>query len=253
MSNSNYSQSIFEAYKDNKSLNKENFPFGINLDEAYFIQHSFTKLKGMNNEYLKGYKISMTSPETQGWFNANEPLYGQMTDTQKVSTVSLSRDTTEPLIELELVFIVTGPINAESTILEITNNTKIAPGLEIPDSRFVDWFPKITKEHICADAAVSGKICFGDAKIYDYSMIDNIKGKLLLNGELIDEGSSSVVMGHPINALCWLIKKLESHNLRLEEGMFVTAGTLVLPKRLEKGLYEGIFENVGKISLKVLD
>lgn len=253
MSDKNFSQVLYEAYKDKTALSKEKFPSGIDLEEAYKMQHAFTEYKKNSDEKLKGYKISMTSPETQAWFDANEPLYGQMSDAQVVSEISLKDDTLEPLVELELVFVVTGNLTSDSTDDEIIRNTKIAPGIEIPDSRFNDWFPKVSKEQICADAAVSGKVCYGEPKSYDYKMIDNINGKLLFNGELLAEGASSVVMEHPINALKWLIKKLEGHNLSLEKGMFVTAGTFVLPKKLEKGVYEGVFENVGSISIEVRD
>ncbi|RFU69233.1 fumarylacetoacetate hydrolase, partial [Bacillus sp. V59.32b] len=73
---------LYDSYKNQKALKKEVFPSDINLDEAYQVQHAFTEAKRENNECLKGYKISMTSPETQALFEAKEPLYGQMTDKQ---------------------------------------------------------------------------------------------------------------------------------------------------------------------------
>lgn len=254
MSKKIFAETLYCAYKDIKALKKDISPADIDLENAYKIQHAFTEAKKENNEILKGYKISMTSPETQAWFNAKEPLYGQMTDAQVInstSRISLSKQMLNPLIELELVFIVKDRLTDISTEDDIVKSTQVAPGLEIPDSRFEDWFPKMPKEQLCADGAAGGKVIFGNAKDYTYAEIDDISGKLLFNNKVIDEGSSSIVMGHPVKAIKWLLKKLSTHNLYLEPGMFVSSGTFVLPKTLVTGIYSGEIEGIGTVLLKV--
>ncbi|WP_026695193.1 2-keto-4-pentenoate hydratase [Peribacillus kribbensis] len=244
-------QSLYQSYKNMEPLKKDIFPADIDLQEAYQIQHAFTEAKKENNEYLNGYKISMTSPETLALFNAKEPLYGQLTNRQVTNDISLSAQMLSPLIELELVFVAKERLTADATEEEIAKKTQVAPGLEIPDSRFEDWFPKMPKEQVCADGAVGGKVAYGSAKDYTYEDLDRIRGELLLNGQMIAEGNSSVVMGHPIKAVKWLLKKLGEHNLTLEPGMFVSSGTFVLPKSLETGIYIGRFEGVGEVTLTV--
>lgn len=251
MSQSVLTETIYKAYKHIVGLEKSVFPATIDLEEAYRIQHAFTRAKKENDETLKGYKISMTSPETQALFNAKEPLYGQMTDKQITDTVSLSKDMLAPLIELELVFVVQEELTADATDEEIVANTLVAPGLEIPDSRFDDWFPKMPKEQVCADGAVGGKVAFGKTRAYTYPELEDIKGKLLLNDAVLDEGSSATVMGHPVHAVKWLLKKLGEHGLTLKPGMFVSSGTFVLPKPLEAGTYTGEFEGIGSVQFKV--
>ncbi|MFJ7747623.1 2-keto-4-pentenoate hydratase [Peribacillus sp. NPDC097295] len=245
--------SLSDSYIHVKPLKKDVFSPHISLDEAYQLQHAFTAAKRKNNEVLKGYKISMTSLETQSLFKAKEPLYGQLTDKQITSDISLSKHMLNPLIELEIIFVVKEQLTAASTIDEIINNTQIAPGLEVPDSRFEDWFPKMSKEQVCVDGAVGGKVTIGEAKDYTYKDIDNINGKLLYNGRMIDEGTSSIVMGHPVKALTWLLEKLGEHGLTLEPGMFVSSGTFILPKTLEIGTYTGEFEGIGSVTLSVTD
>ncbi|MBM6614521.1 hypothetical protein JTF06_06415 [Desemzia sp. RIT804] len=73
MSQTVLTERIYEAYKNVAVLEKSIFPTDIDLEEAYRIQHVFTKAKKENNETLNGYKISMTSPETQALFDAKEP------------------------------------------------------------------------------------------------------------------------------------------------------------------------------------
>ena len=249
----NLVNNLSDSYIHVKALKKDVFSPHISLNEAYQIQHAFTAAKRENNEFLKGYKISMTSPETQSLFDAKEPLYGQLTDKQITNTISLTKQMLSPLIELELIFVVKDQLTSASSVDEIINNTQIAPGLEVPDSRFEDWFPKMSKEQVCVDGAVGGKVTIGNAKDYTYADIDNIKGQLLFNGQMIDEGSSSIVMGHPIKALTWLLKKLGEHGLKLEPGMFVSSGTFILPKTLEIGTYTGTFEGIGSVTLSVTD
>lgn len=56
----------------------------------------------------------------------------------------------------------------------------VAPGLEIPDSCFEDWFHKMSKEQVCAEGAVGGKSLLALLK-HIYADLDNINGKLILN------------------------------------------------------------------------
>ncbi|WP_018664958.1 2-keto-4-pentenoate hydratase [Heyndrickxia acidiproducens] len=253
MLNEAFLSTLYESYKNVKALNKDIFPAGMDLDKAYQVQHAFTAAKKENHETLKGYKISMTSPETQALFDAKEPLYGELTDKQVTNHVSLSKDMLNPLVELELVFLVKERLTANASEAEIIQKTQVAPGLEIPDSRFKDWFPKMPKEQVCADGAVGGKVTFGDAKDYTYDDIDDINGQLFFNGQVLDEGKSSVVMGHPLHAVKWLLKKLGEQKRALEPGMFVSSGTFVLPKPPEAGTYSGKFEGIGTVKLTVTD
>lgn len=246
-------EKLYDAYKEVAVLEKSVFPSDIELEEAYRIQHAFTEAKRKNDETLQGYKISMTSPETQALFEAKEPLYGQMTDRQVTPSVSLGKQMLNPLVELELVFLVKEELTAAATLEEIVTNTQVAPGLEIPDSRFSDWFPKMPKEQVCADGAVGGRVVYGEGQDYTYAKIADIKGRLLLDGTVLDEGSSTTVMGHPVRAVKWLLEKLGQHGLTLQPGMFVSSGTFVLPKPLEVGQYTGVFDGIGSVQFTVTE
>jgi 2-keto-4-pentenoate hydratase len=52
-------------------------------------------------------------------------------------------------------------------------------------------------------------------------------------------------------SLKWLIGKLESRGLNLEEGMIVSSRTFVLLLRLEKGTYRGSYSSLGDVILVV--
>lgn len=245
--------SLHSAYLNNEPLDRSHLPDNLSLDEAYRIQHAFTAAKIDHSEHLAGYKISMTSPETQGWFGACEPIYGQLTSGQLAKGSVSYRHLNEPLIELELVFVTSERLDGDSTLEEILCATQAAPGLEIPCSRFSDWFPKITKEQICADGTVGGKLVVGEARDYTYDGLLSMRGRLLKDGDPLDEGPAIEVMGHPVNALQWLLGKLSQHGLALQPGMFVSTGTFILPKPLEKATYTGDFDGLGAVTIAVVD
>ena len=217
------------------------------VEAAYKIQD---KILNMQNESAKGYKISMTSPETQALFDSSEPVFGPFTKRQVISEMSLA-DYNIPLAELELVFYVNEALSVKDDAESILSKCTVAPALELPDGRYADWFPNISKYEVVADCAVAGAIVIGEAKSVSYDELDNITGTLLFNGEEIKSGQSSEVMEHPVNAMKWLIEKLGSQGKQLEAGQFVSSGTFILPVKLEVGTYTGVFEGFGHVEIEI--
>lgn len=251
MKKEEYLSKLYEAYAAMKPLSKDIFPDHTELEEAYEIQHAFTALKEQHGEKLAGYKISMTSAGTQALFNAKEPLYGQITDKRIRTSLSLEQDTLDALLELELMFIAQEDLSADDFYEDILKKVKVAPGLEIPDSRYESWFPEMSKEHVCCDGAVGGYVCIGKALPATYENLDHIHGALFFNGQQVSENTSDIVLGHPVKAVKWLLEKLAQHKLTLKKGMFISSGTFVYPEKLQKGVYEGKFENFGSVTFTV--
>lgn len=250
MNKDEYLKALYIAYKEVKPLSKSTIPINLNLQEAYEIQHRFTALKEKDGEVLAGYKISATSEKSQALFNISEPAYGQITNTRIIKELKLS-NASQPIVELELVFIAQEDLKPNSTNEELLKSVKVAPGIEVPDSRYEDWFPKITKEQLVSDGAAGGYITYGEAIQPTYESLDKIKGTLYLNDEEVSSNTSDIVLGHPLNSLKWLINKLDTHDLVIKKGMFVSSGTVTAPAPLQKGTYTGKFENFRNISLKV--
>lgn len=217
------------------------------VEAGYNIQ---TEILKMQKSSVEGYKISMTSPETQALFDSSEPVYGPFTENQVITELSLE-DYNIPLVELELVFYVNEALSINDDEESILRKCTVAPALELPDGRYDDWFPNISKYEVVADCAVAGAIVIGEAKTVTYDALDNITGTLLLNGEEIKRGQSSEVMDHPVNAMKWLIAKLDSQGKSLEAGQFVSSGTFILPVKLEVGTYTGTFEGFGNVEIEV--
>src|SRR5699024_7043957 len=132
---------LYDAYAKNEPLKCGGI--GVtDLEEAYSVQDAVLDLKIESGEVLSGYKISLTSEETQKLFKSDQPLYGAMTDRTILERVSLG-DFNIPLLEMELVFIVDEIVFPEDNVDDIMRKCRVAPGAEIPDGRYADWFPNI--------------------------------------------------------------------------------------------------------------
>ena len=243
------SNRLFEAYKTNTPVEIEAIEVR-NIVDAYDNQESLLEQKKALGETLKGYKISLTSQETQNLFNSTHPLYGAMTDKQIVESVSLA-DYNEPLLELELIFNIEETLEVEDTLEDICRKCTISPGIEIPDGRYKNWFPNIDMFQVISDAAVSGAVVIGEPKHLTYANIASIKGTIFKDGEEVKSGYSTEVMDHPAEAVKWLVLELDKRGKKLEPGMFVSSGTFIIPFALEVGTYTASYENVGSVSVEV--
>lgn len=248
---------FYQAYKQKKHIDLLSSR-NIEIDEstAYKIQNHVTKLKiDENGEEIVGYKISMTSEEMQRLGKANSPAYGTFT-TNSVIESSVTLDAAFPfLLEPELVFIVTDDFSVGADQNEIIQKSKVAAGLEIPGSRYPNWFPPSKESQLgdtIADNTFAGYILMGSpVEITNSIDWEHIKASLYLDGEKLDEGYSSEVLGNPLNAVSWLTGKLAEENKFLKKGMIISSGTFTLPKMLQQGTYKVEFDIVGELTLTV--
>lgn len=99
-----FANELAEALQSKKPLLEDDWT-NLVTDEnsAYQVQEAFTDLK---DDSVGGYKVSLTSKQTQDMFDSNEPLYGaEMTNNFLKSTAVVSlKNLMEPLVEVELCF-----------------------------------------------------------------------------------------------------------------------------------------------------
>ena len=136
-----FAKALFEAYDTNTPLKEEEWKDVVTDDEtAYAVQDAVVKLKG---KPTAGYKVSLTSKETQDMFDADSPLYGQQVAErflQSPADVDLQM-LNEPLLEVELTFRAKEDLQPSDTLEDLFQKVTVAGALELPDARFVDWFP----------------------------------------------------------------------------------------------------------------
>ncbi|GAY75075.1 2-keto-4-pentenoate hydratase [Sporolactobacillus inulinus] len=248
------SEQLYQALSKNEPLDFKNAdPSALSLEHAYEVQHAFNAKK---KEAIKGYKISLTSKQTQDMFNSDSPLYGQVVassvlhDGAELALATLN----EPLLELELEFTALEDLSPEDNEEQLLAKTDVAPGIEVPDSRFKDWFPKLPLELVISDSAVCGRLVVGKpaAKKPTVDELAHVHADVTLNGKPLTSGEASEVLGNPLHALKWLVARLAQEGKIVGKGTTVSTGTFCLPKKLEKGTYVATFtHHLGDVTLHV--
>ncbi|USS91339.1 2-keto-4-pentenoate hydratase [Fructilactobacillus carniphilus] len=246
-------QILYQAYADQEPLEMADFPT-FSDEQAYQVQDRLMKLK---QHKRGGYKISLTSAETQSMFDATEPLYGAQLDerffrsgAQLPASLFLA-----PLVEVELVFTAQADLSVQDDLEDLLERTTIAPAVEIPDCRFRDWFPKLPKHLVIADAAVGGAVVYGKempGTNFQLAELAEVNTKLFHDQEQVATGTSSEVLGNPVKSLRWLVQKLASRGQQLRAGEHVSTGTFLLPVPLTKGHWRADFDHqLGSVEFDV--
>ena len=252
-----FAQALFDASTSGRPLQEADWNGTVTDDDtAYAVQDRVMELKGVP---VGGYKVSLTSKKTQQMFDANSPLYGQQVDSHFLpspATVKLA-DQMEPLVEVELAFRAKEDLQPSDSLEDLMRKTTVAGALEVPDSRFADWFPDLSKYNVMADCAVGGLVVYGEEHPTDqlFKNVDElamVNAQLYLGDRKLDEGVSKEVLDNPLNSLQWLVKKLASQGKVFRQGQLVSSGTFVLPPKLVQGHWLVRFDHdLGSVELTV--
>ncbi|KRK97402.1 Hydratase decarboxylase [Secundilactobacillus odoratitofui DSM 19909 = JCM 15043] len=248
---------LFNAYTTHKPLTEADYDGFVDTEEAaYRVQRQLTEDK---NEAVGGYKVSLTSKQTQDMFDSDSPLYGAQLKSHFVKsphTVEAS-EVMEPLAEVEMMFTAKEDLSANDSLEDLFHKTTVAPAVEVPDSRFSDWFPSLSKYMVMSDAAVGGYVVYGEEadtdKLFETTDdLAHVTCELFHDGKKLKDGASSEVLGNPLNSLQWLVKKLEDQGMPLKAGQRVSSGTFLLPESLTKGDWKATFDKgMGAVYLHV--
>lgn len=242
-----FAQALFKAYDTNTPLNEADWEGVVQDDDtAYAVQDEVVKLKG---KPTAGYKVSLTSKETQDMFDADSPLYGQQVAERFLklpADVDLSK-LNEPLLEVELAFRAKEDLKPTDSLEDLFHKVTVAGDLELPDARFAKWFPALGKYNVMSDCAVGGLVVYGEERDADqaFSSVDdaaNVHAELYKDGKKLKDGVSSEVLGNPFKSLQWLVQKLDSQGKQFTKGQMVSSGTFVLPPKLTAGKWEVKFD-----------
>lgn len=246
---------LFQAFDTNTPLDRDEYVGVVdNFENAYKVQDAVLTQK---NAPVAGYKVSLTSQETQDLFNSDSPLYGAQLANRFVQS-GFNLDLTaynEPLVEVELMFTAKKDLTPSMSEVELLQNTTVAPTLELPDARFKNWFPKLDKYLVLCDAAVGGAVVYGnqrDGADLDLATLARVSAVLSHNDQEVANGVGSEVLGNPVTSLKWLVEKLFSQDKDFPAGTHASTGTFLLPLSLTAGTWKAQFtEGFGSVSVHV--
>lgn len=246
---------LFTAMNEGSPIEIADFP-ALTEDDGYEVQRLFVRsLCTGGSRRVAGFKLSMTSPETQALAAASGPAYGTLTSDiilDDGSEISMS-DCFEPRVELELQFLVEEDLSAGAKRAEIERKCSVAPGIEVPDSRFRHWFGELSVGHIVSDLGLAGHVVVGASiPLGVGGNLPEVVGELRHRNDVVTGGLASMVMGDPLTALEWLTNRLDREGRSLEKGTIVSSGTLCMPVPMETGTYRAIYAGIGEVRFSVL-
>ena len=177
-----------------------------------------------------GYKIACTNRLAQELLNLDGPFCGSLMSAFCFDSPAELRASnySARVVEAEFAFRMGRDLPAASEPLSreyIAGAIETAiPSIEIVDSRFTSWTtvgaPSLIADCACNAAWVRGP------EVSNWMDVDLAaqQVRLLVNGEVVHRGSGGAVLGHPLNAIRWLVDTLHSRGLGLKKGHWVTTG-----------------------------
>jgi len=226
--------------------------------DAYVVQDGLVdRLLAHYGGSVIGYKIACTNVTAQRQLNVDAPFAGRLLSAFFFE--SPARVESAPffmrVVEAEFAFemardLPPGPLPHSRQ--EIAAAVKgVLPGIEIVDSRFDDWTtigaPSLIADNACNAAWVKGRL------LADWQAVDLAAQavRVTVNGKLLREGNGGNVLGHPLNALEWLVHNLNARGLSLKAGQFVTTGVTTEVYMAERGdRITADFGPVGSVDLE---
>jgi 2-oxo-3-hexenedioate decarboxylase/2-keto-4-pentenoate hydratase len=164
----------------------------------------------------------------QQMVGVDEPDYGALLadmlvpDGGRICAARLCRPRIEPEVAFRLGARLAGPGVSAADVLAATE--AVAPALEIIDSRVADW--RITWWDTVADNASSAAFVVGPwTPLADAGELGDREVQLSLDGEVVQQGSTAAVLGHPAAAVAWLADALAGQGAALEAGAVVLSGS----------------------------
>jgi 2-keto-4-pentenoate hydratase len=203
------------------------------VDEAYDCQAvvATTWLERYGGE-VAGYKVACTNPIAQQQLGVDGPFFGRLLSPFVMSSPARVKADQffMRVVEAEFAFRMASdlpPMATPRTRDEVAEAVEcVLPAIEIVDSRYDDW-ESMGAVSLIADNACNGAWVRGSA-LQDWRGFDLASQpvQVYVNGALTRQGSGAAVLGHPLNALQWLVNKLNSRGITVRAGQYMTTGVV---------------------------
>jgi 2-oxo-hept-3-ene-1,7-dioate hydratase/2-keto-4-pentenoate hydratase len=212
---------------------------GITIEDAYAIQQAFIAERIVAGRRIKGYKVGLTSKVMQESMGSSEPDFSSMTD-----DLFLPEDTPLdsaqfflPMIEIEVAFVMKHPLSGPGVLpVDVIRATDfVLPSIEIVDFR-VGPGPGMTITDTVADLAACGAAVLGaNPRRLDQLDLRTVQGEMLINGNVVQNGLASAVLGNPVTAVAWLANKLGEFGVTFQPGDTILTGSFVRAMPVKAG------------------
>lgn len=191
---------------------------------------------------LFGWKIAATSTAGQAHINVDGPLAGRMFRDRILPDGGTVPEGVNRMAVAEIEFAFRmgrdlAPRAEKYSVAEVLDAVEsVMPGIEVPDSRYID-FIKVGAAQLIADNACGHFFVAGSPTSADWRAIDLAAHTVLgrVEGRYERAGVGANALGDPRVALTWLANELSGIGVTLRKGELVTTGTCVQPLEIQSG------------------
>ncbi|MBS0541076.1 MAG: fumarylacetoacetate hydrolase family protein [Proteobacteria bacterium] len=230
-----------------------------NLSEAdaykvQFLVHD--KIEAAGDKFA-GWKVALTLPTQYEPLKLSGPVFAGLfkSGLRQSGAVFEPGYPIKPGVEPELVARMGKDAGPGTTYTADTIKDYVANlycGMELVDNRYADVTKMGGPARIADDVLQAA--CVIGTEIKDWKKLDfpGLKGRSLLDGKEIANGSGSAVMGSAMISLAWLANKLISHGKHLRAGDVILTGSVHPPAFLSgKGVARTEFEGLGGTEITI--
>ena len=182
--------------------------------------------------------MGLTSEGKRRQMNLDSPLFGELTSSMQIpnsSTFSIDQ-LIHPKIEPEIAFIISKTLSGDVTREQVIDSCEaVAACMEILDSRY-EQFKYFSMEDVIADNSSSSHFVVGPwVKAFSGINLSELKMKMSVDGEVVQEGLSKEISGDPVVSVIELCRLLAARNRALPAGSIVLAGAATAAVELKPG------------------
>lgn len=126
----------------------------------------------------------------------------------------------------------------------------VLPAIEIVDNRYED-FAAVGGPTLAADNIFNAALVTGEPAA-DWTGLDlgALRARTIVDGETVGEGTADALLGHPLDALAWLVERWRSLGRALEAGSLVSLGSITPVIWLERPVLARIeVERLGAVEV----
>lgn len=232
------------------------------MTACYAIQTALNEmLTSGGHGKVVGHKIGCTTPVMQAFVGINHPATGRVFDHTVMhghGTVSRKHFVKigiecEVAVRLAKDLLPRVESYTRESVVEAVG--EIMVGMELVDERYTDYRTLGVRTLAADDFYNAGCVLGEPVKDWHHLDLANLTGRTWINEVEVASGNSSLVMGHPLNALAWLANAHAEHGLPgLKAGEFILLGSVVETQWLNAGDRVRIdVSGLGSVSLDIED
>ncbi len=245
---------VYNAYMNNKPLPV----FSTMMPEltaltAYEIQASYVK-KRLSRDEITGFKAGLTNEKSQNRFRVTMPVSGVLFASGiRDANMRIDRQHSNQLmIETEIGFVVGKPIDKPvSNISKLKKRIRsVVAAIELPDLEFEDMSELKGVDIISGNVSAYAYI-LGESQKRKKINLSKVSLILSREGEIINSGSGSDLLGDPWEAALWLVNNTVSQGWSIQPGHILLAGAMGKMLPAKPGNYAADFDELGRITFVI--